>query len=108
MCNTPTGNCAKSLRKTSPLKINKERPEKSVRKRIIFGETAQGDSDQVQILICESMCVSDTINNDPTTIANPMAMPSTSGTDQSDKKKYHTCPRLYRTIFSICWQNASS
>ena len=61
MCNTPTGNCAKSLRKTSPLKISKERLKKSVRKRIIFGENSQGDSDQGQILICESMCVSYTI-----------------------------------------------
>ena len=82
MCNTPTGNCAKSVRKTSPLRSNKEGFGKSPRKRILFAETSQGGSDQGQISMCESMCVSD---DDLTTLANPM--PSTSCTDQSDKEK---------------------
>ena len=88
MCNTPTGNCAKSLRKTSPLKITKGL-RKSARKGIIFGDTLQCNYDQEQTTECESVCVSVTSNNDLTTLASPMAIPSTSryGTDQSDQKE---------------------
>ena len=89
MCNTPTGNCAKSLRKTSPLKITKGLG-KSARKGIIFGDTSQCNNDHEQTTKCESVCVSVT-SNDLTTLASPMpmAIPSTSrsGTDQFDQKE---------------------
>ena len=74
MCNTPTGNCAKSLQKTSPLRITKGLG-KSARKGIIFGDTSQCNNDHEQTTKCESVCVSVTSNNDLTTLASPMPIP---------------------------------